>query len=111
MDFFGFTLALIGLVTVFLVLSTIAIVISLFRHLDEALEKRKAEPLPSTPPKAPGIDALTLVIISSAVATVVEGEYAIKRIQRVPSIKDAQTWSRRGRAELQSSHVIAKSNQ
>lgn len=104
------TLTLVGLAIVFCVLLLIATVIHFTRHLDDWLQARKAAAPPKeTSPVLPTIDDTTLVLISAAVATVLQGRYRIRKIRKLlPLAGQRDAWSRQGRAVLQGSHAIDK---
>ena len=97
----------VGLIIVFAVLGIIAMMISLIRTIDEKwLEKEKIEKIEATEKEAT-IDALTLVLISSAVTAVL----GMKRhnIKKIKLIKNSRTsWSLTGRQTIMGSHKLNK---
>jgi Na+-transporting methylmalonyl-CoA/oxaloacetate decarboxylase gamma subunit len=103
-------LTLVGLTIVFCVLLLIATVITFIRYLDNWFRLRaEAAPIKEAAPVLPTIDDTTLVLISAAVATVLQGRYRIRKIRKIlPLNSQRDSWSRQGRAVLQGSHVIDK---
>ena len=106
----GLTIAAVGLVSVFVVLTAITLIVGRMRWLDGVLEARAAQRALVSSPEPPkqNIDDITLVLISAAVATVLQGRYHIRAIRRLPRQPGKGSWSQQGRAELQGSHVIAR---
>jgi Na+-transporting methylmalonyl-CoA/oxaloacetate decarboxylase gamma subunit len=106
---FGINLTLVGLFIVFAALTAIAIVVGLMRWLDSKGLEREAAEKQAALEKEPTIDNLTLVLISAAVATVLQGRYYIRSVRRIPIVAEkASPWSTQGRAVLLGSHVIPK---
>ena len=105
----GLTLTLVGLTIVFLVLGGIALVITLIRRLDERWQHRERREEIEAFGKDPSIDATTLILISAAAATIIQGRFHIRRIRRLPSgAGRSGAWSSQGRSTLQGSHVITR---
>lgn len=101
----GLLISVMGLVTVFCVLAVIAIMVHLMRSLDERWSRRPA----GTVVKEPTIDDLTLVLITAAVATQIQGRFHIRRVHRLgDSARGPNAWTQHGRAVLQGSHSISK---
>ncbi|MBT3223059.1 MAG: OadG family protein [Proteobacteria bacterium] len=101
----GLLITVMGLVTVFAVLATIAMIVYLMQRLDEYWSGRDSVPTV----KEPTIDDLTLVLITAAVATVIEGRFHIRRVRRLgDNDRGPSAWTQRGRAVLQGSHSISK---
>ena len=99
--------AAVGLLIVFAALAVIVLAITLIRRGDDRwqeLEQRRRKPAAIDEAT---IDNLTLVLISAAVATMIQGRFHIRRVRRLMR-RDAQTgpWSHQGRAVLLGSHVI-----
>ncbi len=102
-------LALVGLLIVFTVQLIIATAIYLVRQFDEKWrhqeKRRNAEVLD----REPTIDALTVVLIAAAAATVLRGRHRIRSIRRLmPADHRRSPWTAQGRAVLQGSHVIGR---
>ncbi len=103
------TLTLVGVGIVFSVLALIALVVTLFKRLDDHWQKQEAEAEIKALEKDPNIDTTTLLLISAAVATVVGGRFRVRKIHRLLSPKTKRTpWSSRGRLVLQGSHTIRR---
>lgn len=105
----GLAITAVGLLAVFVVLAGMAGLVSLLGRLDRGWQERERAQAEARTRKAPTIDDLTLVLITAAVATVIQGRFHVKRIRRIPSVRSrAEVWSQVGRAVLQGSHVILK---
>ena len=104
-------LTVVGVSIVFSVLSLIALVVTLFKKLDDHWQKQEAEASERALEKEPTIDTTTLLLISAAAATVVGGRFRVRKIRRLLSPKTKRTpWSNRGRLVLQGSHTIRRGN-
>lgn len=102
-------LTLSGLVIVFSVLGIIAMVVSLFKRLDDHWQAQEAAALVKATQKAPTIDDTTLLLITAACATAVAGRFRVRRIRRLLSPKTKRTpWSAQGRLILQGSHTVQR---
>jgi len=106
---FGLTLTYVGLGIVFMVLSAIALAVAGMRRLDERWQHRERQEEREAFGKEPTIDATTLVLLSAAAATMIQGRFRIRGVRRLP-IGGARTsaWSIQGRSVLQGSHVITR---
>lgn len=102
---FALNLTFAGLIVVFASLTLISLAISLMRWLDE---KAKPQKVPSVADSAKNqnIDNLTLVLISAACATMIQGRFRIRNVRRMVS-RDASGsgWSAQGRSVLMGSHT------
>lgn len=95
-----------GLVTVFGVLALIALVVSVFRRLDDHWQEREGRADREAVDREPTIDDTTLVLIAAAAATAVAGRFRVRRIRRLLSPQAQRTpWSAQGRLILQGSHT------
>ena len=104
-------LALSGLVIVFSVLALIALVVAIFKRLDDHWQKQEQLAEARALTKAPTIDETTLLLITAACATVVAGRFKVRRIRRLLSPRTKRTpWSAQGRLTLQGSHTVKRSN-
>lgn len=101
-----FDLTFVGLLIVFAVLFLIAIVIGLVRKLDEGWIHREKEASNQLTEKQQNIDDTTLVLISTAVATMVGGRFFIHRVRVLPTNVRRTPWSSQGRAVLLGSHTV-----
>lgn len=101
-----FDLTFVGLMIVFAVLFLIAIVIGLVRRLDEGWISREKEVASQLIEKQQNIDDTTLVLISTAVATMVGGRFFIHRVRVLPTNVHRTPWSSQGRAVLLGSHTV-----
>lgn len=100
-------LAFAGIVIVFSVLSLIALVVAIFKRLDDHWQKQEEVAAVKALDKAPSIDETTLLLITAAAATVVAGRFRVRRIRRLLSPKTKRTpWSAQGRLTLQGSHTV-----
>ncbi len=107
----GWMLSIVGIGTVFAVLAVIALFIDQLRRFDDRAaakaDARAKDPdvQPPTPNK-PTIDDTTLVLITAAAATLIQGRFRVRRIRRLGG-PDKSVWSQQGRATLMGSHVIS----
>ncbi len=103
------TLALVGLLIVFFVLTVIALAIALVRKIDDRLLARAAARDEQPAPQDPNIDALTAVLIAAAAATVLKGRHRIRSVRRLlPLDAPRSPWSGQGRLYLQGSHSVPR---
>jgi Na+-transporting methylmalonyl-CoA/oxaloacetate decarboxylase gamma subunit len=101
---------IIGFSVVFAVLTLIALVISQIRRFDEKWQHKEENEAEQATSKEQNIDYTTLILISAAVATIVNGKFRIRRISRVLSGNVHRTpWSSHGRAALHNSHMRDRS--
>jgi len=102
-------LSLVGVGIVFSVLSIIALVVALFKRLDDHWQAEEEKASAAALEKDPTIDTTTLLLISAAAATVVGGRFRVRKIRRLLSPRTKRTpWSNRGRLVLQGSHTIRR---
>ena len=102
-------LTVVGVAIVFSVLTIIAIVVAIFKRLDDHWQKQEEDSAVKALTKEPTIDITTLMLISAAVATVVGGRFRVRKIHRLLSPRTKRTpWSSRGRLTLQGSHTIRR---
>ncbi len=105
----GLKLAGIGMGIVFVVLAVISFIIGLIRRIDDHWQKREVMESEAALTKTPNIDDITLILISAAVATILQGRHRIHRIRRVePGDSTRSPWSIQGRTILLGSHVFQK---
>lgn len=103
---FAFSLTLAGLVVVFASLTLISLAVAFMRRLDEKFAPSKV-PVTENSVKDQNIDNLTLVLISAAAATMIQGRFRIKTVKRLVSRDTGQTgWSSQGRSVLMGSHNV-----
>lgn len=103
----GLNLALVGLVIVFVVLSSTALLVWLIRRLDERWQRHEQVQEQRRPDRAPTIDAVTAVLIASAAATMIGGRTRIRSVRRlIPAEPGPSGWMAQGRATLLGSHVL-----
>ncbi len=104
-------LALSGLVIVFSVLALIALVVAIFKRLDDHWQKQEEDAAAKATEKEPTIDDTSLLLITAACATVVAGRFKVRKIRRLLSPRAKRTpWSSQGRLTLQGSHTVKRSN-
>jgi Na+-transporting methylmalonyl-CoA/oxaloacetate decarboxylase gamma subunit len=102
-------LALSGLVIVFGVLALIALVVAVFKRLDDHWQAQEEAARDLATRKPQTIDDTTLVLITAACATVVAGRFRVRRIRRLLSPRTKRTpWSAQGRLTLQGSHMVKR---
>ena len=103
------TLALVGIVVVFAVLSLIAGVVALIRRIDDDWQAREQRHDHAALERDPVLDETTAVIIAAACATVIAGRFRVRRIRRLLSPRQKRTpWSAQGRLILQGSHDVGR---
>ncbi len=102
------TLALVGFVIVFGVLSLTATLVWFVGRADVGWPQRQAEPEPGPVETDSAIDATTAVLISAAVVATLGARAHVRSVRRLIS-PDARTntWSSHGRATLLGSHVLS----
>jgi len=106
---FGLKFAVIGITIVFGVLAIISIAISLIRRGNDAWQKHEDIQKETATEKEQNIDTTTLVLISAAVATMLQGRFHIKSVRRIlPANAQRGPWSVQGRAVLLGSHEVPK---
>lgn len=100
-------LAVAGILIVFTVLALIAMVVAVFKRLDDRWQAAEAAREAEAINKPQTIDTTTLVLISAACATVVGGRFRVRRVRRLLSPRTKRTpWSAQGRLTLQGSHTV-----
>lgn len=106
-------IALIGLLVAFVALAAIALIIALIGLLDRnETNKARAPQAPSSSdaawlkqrPANATVDDLTLVLISSAVAAVLQGRGRVRHVRRIGEMTGS--WAMKGRLTVQGSHVV-----
>ena len=103
-------LTISGLVIVFSVLALIALVVAIFKRLDDHWQEQEKVAETKALEKEPTIDETTLLLISAACATVVAGRFKVRRIRRLLSPQTKRTpWSAQGRLTLMGSHTVKRS--
>ena len=106
---FSLTFAAVGITIVFASLAIISLVISLIRRANQRWEHREDEAKAAALNKEPTIDSITLVLITAAAATMIQGRFHIRSIRRLmPGGGLRSSWSVQGRAVLHGSHVVTK---
>ncbi len=103
------SLAIAGVLIVFGVLALISLVVALLKKLDGRWQDHERRVEEAALTREPTIDNTTLVLISAAAATVVQGRFRVRRIHRLLSPKRKRTpWSAQGRLILQGSHTVRR---
>lgn len=100
-----YVITIVGLLIVFLVLSLIAGAVALIGRLDDQWQHREEKEKEEALVAPPTIDHTTLVLISTAVATVGLGRTRIRSVRRLAPEQSA-IWSAQGRAVLIGSHAV-----
>ena len=83
----------------------------MIRLLDKDWNSREKQQKVEALEKQQDIDDLTLVLISAAVATLINGRHRIKNVSRVMPSSGSSPWSMQGRSVLLGSHSIKKANE
>ena len=105
----GINITIVGLIIVFLCLSLIATFVRLMGWWDSRGLEREAAQEKAAFHKPQTIDETTLVLISAAVATLIQGRFHIRSVRRITTGESTTSpWSMQGRAVLHGSHVIHK---
>ncbi len=110
-DWFDYALefSIVAMLIVFSALALISIVVALIRRLDDRWQKREKAEEAEALEREPSIDTTTLLLITAAAATMIEGRFYIKKVQRLlPREAFHGPWSMTGRAILHGSHVVGK---
>jgi len=103
-------LSLAGLFIVFGVLTLIALVVAVFKRLDDHWQQQEQAAAAAALERTQNIDETTLVLIAAAAATVAGGRFRVRRIRRLLSPSTKRTpWSAQGRLTLLGSHTVARS--
>jgi len=101
------SLALTGILIVFGVLSLIALVVGLFKRLDDSWQDRERDEEAAALERRTTVDDTTLVILCAAAAVAAGGRFRVRRIRRLLSPRQKRTpWSAQGRLILQGSHGV-----
>ena len=101
--------SIVAMLIVFSALALISIVVSLIRRLDDKWQRREKAEEKEALNREPSIDTTTLLLITAAAATMIEGRFYIKKVQRLlPREAFHGPWSMTGRAILHGSHVVGK---
>ncbi len=104
----GINLTIAGSLIVFIVLAFIAVIIKVISYFDRDWQNREKKELAEALTKPSSIDDITLVLITAAVAAVLQGQYRIRRITRLRPSSETSVWSIQGRSVLLGSHIITK---
>ena len=106
---FGLSFAVIGIAIVFVALAIIAIAVALIKRIDDSWQVREKRQRDEALDKEQSIDTTTLVLITAAVATMIQGRFHIKKVRRLlPISAQKSPWSVEGRAILHGSHVVPR---
>lgn len=106
---FSLRFAAIALLIVFSALAFISFIISLIKRADDHWQKGEQAQAEAALEKEPSIDSLTLILITAAAATILQGRFHIKRVRRLlPAASAKGPWSMQGRAVLLGSHIVGK---
>jgi len=106
---FSIRFAVIGILIVFACLAIIVACISLIRHADRRWQAREEAQEIAALDKEPSIDTTTLILISAAATTMLQGRFYIRKVRRLlPRDAVRGPWSMQGRATLHGSHVVSK---
>lgn len=103
------SLAVAGILIVFGVLALISLIVGALKKLDGRWQDHERRVDEAAVTRQPTIDDTTLILISAAAATVVQGRFRVRRIRRLLSPKRKRTpWSAHGRLTLQGSHAVRR---
>lgn len=101
------TLAVVGFVIVFGVLSLTATLVWAVGRFDERWQRNEQVTEQQRSDRDPTIDATTAVLIAAAVATHLGGRARVRSVRRlIPAEAGTSSWSAQGRATLLGSHAI-----
>jgi Na+-transporting methylmalonyl-CoA/oxaloacetate decarboxylase gamma subunit len=103
---YSLNFAVVGISIVFGALVIISVIIALVRRLEDRWHAHETKDKAEALTKEPTLDNTTLVLISAAVATMIQGRFHIRKVRRLMP-RDAMKgpWSVQGRAILHGSHV------
>ncbi|MCD6160803.1 MAG: OadG family protein [candidate division Zixibacteria bacterium] len=108
----GFTIkfSIVGILIVFSALTFISIIVSLLKRTDDRWQAHELSQQEATASEGEAnIDILTLVIISAAAATVLQGRYYVRKIRRIRRLgAKPGSWTVQGRSILLGSHLVSK---
>lgn len=111
-DMFGFSLkfSIIGILIVFSALIIISTIVSLLKRADDRWQAHELARQEVTASEGDStIDTLTLVLISAAAGTVLQGRYHIRKIRRIRRLgAKPGSWTVQGRSILLGSHLVSK---
>jgi Na+-transporting methylmalonyl-CoA/oxaloacetate decarboxylase gamma subunit len=103
------SLAIIGLLIVFVVLAFLATIIALVSKADERWQRMEKAAAQAALAESPTIDNLTMVLIAAAAATYLTGRHRIRRVRRLlPRDAPSSPWSHQGRLVLMGSHSVRR---
>ena len=104
----GINLTIAGTLIVFIILTFIAVVIKVISYFDRDWQNREQNQLVEAMTRPSSIDDISLVLITAAIATVLQGRHRIRRITRLEPSSQTSVWSIQGRSVLLGSHIITK---
>lgn len=106
---FSIRFAVIGILIVFACLAIIVACVSFIRRADHRWQAREEAQDRAALAKDASIDTTTLILISAAAATMLQGRFYIRKVRRLlPRDAIRGPWSMQGRAILHGSHVVPK---
>ena len=106
---FALRVTFIGWAITYGALALIGIVITLIRRFDDTWELREEHQSAAAFEKTPTIDDTTLVLITAACTTMIEGRFHIRSVRKLlPTDAKRSPWSAQGRAVLHGSHVVSR---
>ena len=96
-----------GILVVFGVLALISLAVKALSRWDERQTGKAASHEDAPVEPAPTIDNTTLVLITAAVTTMIEGRFRIRSVRRLmPAENPHSPWATQGRSVLLGSHVM-----
>ena len=106
---FAISFTIVGLLIVFGALIIVALVVALIGKTDTKWQDREAAERQAALAADQNIDTTTLVLITAAAATMIQGRFYIRSVRRLlPMGGQRSQWSAQGRAILMGSHVVPK---
>lgn len=106
---FALKFSVVGILIVFGALVLIVFAISFIRRADASWQAREDDHRRAATEAQQNIDTTTLILISAAVGTMLQGRFHIRRVRRLlPRDAARGPWSVQGRAILHGSHVVPK---
>lgn len=105
----GLVLSVAGILVVFSVLALTSLTVKAMSTLDRRQSEKAASTGAGPAEPSPTIDNTTLVLITAAVATMIEGRFRIRSVRRLlPAENPHSPWATQGRSVLLGSHVMPK---
>ena len=106
---YALNFTVVGLLIVFGALIIVALLVAFISKVDDRWRERESAEKQSALAADQNIDTTTLILISAAAATLLQGKFHIRRVRRLLRAGGQRSpWSTQGRAILMGSHVVSK---